>query len=212
MQNVILLACGSFNPPTIAHIRMMELAKKHVQSLGLNVIAGFFSPVHDAYDKPGLAPSHHRMNMLKLAVGDSPWLDAYGWEALRHHWTPTVHVMLHLTHWYPKYRVMLVAGSDICKSFNVPDLWLDADLRCICSNQHGLILIERVPFEESMKELDKNPVTSKLLENIYFVHQPVRDDISSTKVRMLNKSGQKIEHLVPAGVAEYIKRNLLYKE
>lgn len=50
LQNskVILLACGSFNPPTILHLRMFEAARDFLSlKFGCDVVEGIISPVAD---------------------------------------------------------------------------------------------------------------------------------------------------------------------
>ena len=38
---VALIACGSFNPPTLMHLRMLECARDHLeQTYGCNVVEG----------------------------------------------------------------------------------------------------------------------------------------------------------------------------
>jgi nicotinamide mononucleotide adenylyltransferase len=48
---VLLLACGSFNPPTLLHLRMFEVARDTLRKQGLQVVGGVISPVHDGYGK-----------------------------------------------------------------------------------------------------------------------------------------------------------------
>lgn len=68
---VVLVACGSFNPPTIAHLRMMELARDAMTAQGYDVLGGYLSPVSDAYWKEGLAPAAHRVAMAQAAAASS---------------------------------------------------------------------------------------------------------------------------------------------
>lgn len=49
--HVVLVATGSFNPPTFMHLRMFELARDALNSEGYCVIGGYMSPVNDAYKK-----------------------------------------------------------------------------------------------------------------------------------------------------------------
>jgi hypothetical protein len=48
---VVLVATGSFNPPTFMHLRMFELARDELRSKGFHVLGGYMSPVNDAYKK-----------------------------------------------------------------------------------------------------------------------------------------------------------------
>jgi nicotinic acid mononucleotide adenylyltransferase len=78
---VVLVACGSFNPPTRAHLRLFSAgaaavdgAKARETSGGdgehqtLAVVGGLLSPVGDGYGKAGLAPAAHRLAMCALAT------------------------------------------------------------------------------------------------------------------------------------------------
>ena len=57
LQNakVVLLACGSFNPPTILHLRMFEAARDFLRfGFGCEVVEGIISPVADQFEKAEL--------------------------------------------------------------------------------------------------------------------------------------------------------------
>ncbi|XP_059045555.1 nicotinamide/nicotinic acid mononucleotide adenylyltransferase 1 [Achroia grisella] len=87
---VVLMACGSFSPPTYMHLRMFEIAKDYLHSLGLaTVIGGIVSPVHDAYGKKDLVAAQHRIAMLKLALRSSSWIKISDWETQQNGWTRT---------------------------------------------------------------------------------------------------------------------------
>lgn len=107
---IMLIACGSFNPPTPMHLRMFgekiyfrefsfcsrfhnlfsEIAKDHFTELGSHeVIGGIVSPVHDAYGKKGLVSQTHRLAMLKMALATSSWIRISDWESQQEAWTRT---------------------------------------------------------------------------------------------------------------------------
>ncbi|MBO5398014.1 MAG: nicotinate-nicotinamide nucleotide adenylyltransferase [Clostridia bacterium] len=54
---------GCFNPPTIAHI---ELIEKTIKDKNLDMV--YFVPMGDLYKKENLIPAFHRVNMLKIAM------------------------------------------------------------------------------------------------------------------------------------------------
>ncbi|XP_047396334.1 nicotinamide/nicotinic acid mononucleotide adenylyltransferase 1 [Sciurus carolinensis] len=102
---VVLLACGSFNPITNMHLRLFELAKDYLNGTGkYRVIKGIISPVGDAYKKKGLIPAHHRIIMAELATKSSNWVEVDTWESLQKEWTETVKVLRH-------HQEKLEAGS-----------------------------------------------------------------------------------------------------
>lgn len=93
---LILLACGSFNPITNMHLRLFELAKDYLNGTGkYKVIKGIISPVSDAYKKKGLISAHHRVLMAELATKNSNWLEVDTWESLQKEWTETAKVLRH---------------------------------------------------------------------------------------------------------------------
>ncbi|KAL4231680.1 Nicotinamide/nicotinic acid mononucleotide adenylyltransferase 1 [Mactra antiquata] len=95
-QKVVLLACGSFNPPTIMHLRLFEIARDELQRAGkYDVIAGIMSPVSDAYKKKDLAPATQRCDMVKLALKTSRWVRLDTWESEQPQWSTTVKVLRH---------------------------------------------------------------------------------------------------------------------
>ena len=88
-KNCILLSSGSFNPPTIMHLRMFELAKDYLQGCGWNVLGGMMSPAHDDYKrfKPSLkVSSNHRVNMVELALESYDFVRCSNWESEQDDW------------------------------------------------------------------------------------------------------------------------------
>ncbi|XP_071568010.1 nicotinamide/nicotinic acid mononucleotide adenylyltransferase 1 isoform X2 [Temnothorax nylanderi] len=87
---VILMSCGSYNPPTNMHLRMFEIARDHLHRMGTHVVVGgVISPVHDAYAKKELASATHRCAMLRLALQNSDWIRLSTWETTQNCWTKT---------------------------------------------------------------------------------------------------------------------------
>jgi nicotinic acid mononucleotide adenylyltransferase len=87
-EPVVLVACGSFNPPTRAHLRLFPAGAAAVDGAAtardggdgdddgnarppvhrFAVVGGLMSPVGDGYGKAGLAPAAHRLAMCALAA------------------------------------------------------------------------------------------------------------------------------------------------
>ncbi|XP_071441816.1 nicotinamide/nicotinic acid mononucleotide adenylyltransferase 3 isoform X2 [Hetaerina americana] len=110
-SKVMLLACGSFNPPTNMHLRMFEIARDHFRKFDYyQVIGGVMSPVHDSYGKKGLVCSNHRCAMLKLALQSSGWIHISDWECQQESWTSTRQV---LEHHQDIINTMLNANNEI---------------------------------------------------------------------------------------------------
>ncbi|PJF17880.1 Nucleotidylyl transferase [Paramicrosporidium saccamoebae] len=96
------------------------------------VVGGFMSPVSDEYQKVGLEPSRHRLEMCRLAVAGSDWIDVDEWESCQSSYQRTVQVLGSLQERLDEYgggaRVMLLAGADLIKSFETPGLWAPEDV------------------------------------------------------------------------------------
>ncbi|XP_039223641.1 nicotinamide/nicotinic acid mononucleotide adenylyltransferase 1-like isoform X2 [Crotalus tigris] len=91
---VVLLACGSFNPITNMHLRLFELARDHLQETGkYKVVKGIVSPVGDAYLKKSLISARHRVAMARLATENSDWLEVDDWESSQREWQETIKVL-----------------------------------------------------------------------------------------------------------------------
>ncbi|XP_042335679.1 nicotinamide/nicotinic acid mononucleotide adenylyltransferase 1 isoform X2 [Sceloporus undulatus] len=95
-SEVVLLACGSFNPITNMHLRLFELARDHLHETGkYKVVKGIISPVGDAYKKKSLISARHRVAMAKLATESCDWVDVDDWESSQQEWQETVKVLRH---------------------------------------------------------------------------------------------------------------------
>ncbi|OMP04228.1 hypothetical protein COLO4_09836 [Corchorus olitorius] len=90
---VVLVATGSFNPPTLMHLRMFELARDALNSDGFNVIGGYMSPVNDAYKKKGLIAAEHRIELCNLACKSSEFVMVDPWEANQSSYQRTLTVL-----------------------------------------------------------------------------------------------------------------------
>lgn len=209
-ENVVLLACGAFSPPTIMHTRIMEMAKEYITSkLNVHVAIGVLSPVNDKYNKEGLASSTHRLNMINAACQDSDWLESWNWECMKDEWTPTAQVVQELRRRVTGCKVFLVAGSDILTSFNVKGLWANDDVDSI--TKEGLIVVERdmvVPCSNAL--ILQHLCLFNNRWNIHVVSQYVKTDISSTRIRRLLERRLCVKYLVDSRVEEYIYNNNLF--
>ncbi|KAL7004456.1 Nicotinamide/nicotinic acid mononucleotide adenylyltransferase 1 [Cystobasidiomycetes sp. EMM_F5] len=234
---LVLVACGSFSPVTFLHLRMFEMAKDDARlHTKFQVVGGYLSLVNDAYKKPGLAPAPHRYNMCRLACDrTSDWLMVDPWEARSDRYVPTAPVLDHFHEEINKkrggvpvvddqgneigrkdVRIILLAGSDLIQTMSEPGVWAEEDLHHILG-QYGTYIIERAESEIDQSIFSSSSVHSRsplalYRDNIYMVPQLVRNDVSSTKVRLFVKKGMSIEYLLPGCVSKYIRRHGLYKE
>ncbi|ODM96475.1 Nicotinamide/nicotinic acid mononucleotide adenylyltransferase 1 [Orchesella cincta] len=229
-QRVFLLSTGCFNPPTIMHLRIMELARDYLVKLGFNVIGGAVSPVHDAYGKQDLALSKHRLQMVKLALNSSDWVKLSSWEATNSCWTRTRLVLDHHQEQLTKYdrdisgewlpdsstlendsgpvQLKVVCGADYLDSFNQPGLWAEDDMVKL-ARDYGLVVISR-EGNDPFSSIYKSDILYANKANIHIVHEWIRNEISSTKVRRAIRRSESVRYILPDPVVEYINSEKLY--
>ena len=142
---LVLVACGSFSPPTFLHLRMFEIAADYVRdNTHFEVIGGYMSPVNSAYKKEGLVSAEARIKMCMLATTGHDWLSVDDWEALNPSYVPTAQVLDHFDVELKKLggveteeverkpvRVALLAGADLISTFAKPGVWDKKDLEHI---------------------------------------------------------------------------------
>lgn len=220
-QRVILLACGSFNPPTLMHMRMMEVARDHLeQHLNCTVLEGLMSPVADTFNKPNLAPAHHRLAMVEAATSQSSWLRADGWECGQKSWSRTLSVLQHherdaRSRLQDDVRLALVVGGDVVESFtrilpNGENLWNPSDVRDIIT-KFGLIVIGR-EGADPIRTLRSMSALRDVVDQVLILADDICPcSISSTNIRAAVAARRSIMFTTPFAVVEYIRKAGLYK-
>ncbi|KAF4312596.1 putative nicotinamide mononucleotide adenylyl transferase protein [Botryosphaeria dothidea] len=238
---LVLVACGSFSPITYLHLRIFEMALDWVRyNTEFEVVGGYLSPVGDAYKKAGLASADHRIRMCDLAVEDSSWISVDRWEPIHKEYLPTAKVLDHFDHELNevrggiedysgqkrKIKVALLAGADLIQTMSTPskiskrrvqfwavvliklsDLWAPKDLDHILGH-YGAFIVERegTDIDDALASLQQ------WRDNIYVIHQLVKNDVSSTRIRLFLKRDMSIRYLVPEAVIKYIEANGLYSD
>ncbi|KZV93696.1 Nucleotidylyl transferase [Exidia glandulosa HHB12029] len=190
------------------------------QSTEFEVVAGFLSPVSDAYKKPGLLSAAHRLRMCELAVEhDSAWLMVDPWEAQQPEYQRTAVVLDHFEHELNEVlggvltpdgqrkpvRVLLLAGSDMIATMSEPGVWSAQDLEHILG-RYGTFIVERAGSDVDTA-LDS---LRQWRDNIHVIRQTIQNDVSSTKVRLYLRRNMSVRYLIPSSVIEYINQHGLY--
>lgn len=213
LEPVVVVSCGSFSPPTLMHLRILEDAKDHLQSTGkYAVVGGYISPCHAAYGKASLVDMHHRLNMCQAAVADSSWLMVDAWECCQSEWTRTAVVLRELGNRLPeidgrKVKVMMVCGGDLLESFTVikedgEPLWSLEDQQIILA-ENGVACLEREGVDLAAV-IKQHEILRKNCANIEIVTPAATNNISSTLVRKQLRENHSVKYLVPDAVAEYV--------
>jgi len=225
--SLILIAGGSFNPITIAHLRMFELAKDYYEKVAPGqyiVTNGVISPVNDLYgEKKNLVMAKDRVAMARLAVNNAnlpgQWIQVSDWETRQSEWVRTIRVLKYhqsiaddVNKDLPgaqRPRCRFLSGADLLESFAKPGLWHDEDIEEIIKN-YGLVVITR-SGSDAQKFVDSHHILAKFRDQIDIVTEPISNEISATKVREAIRGNYSIKYFVADPVIQYIKENNLYK-
>ncbi|KAF0898393.1 hypothetical protein E2562_007234 [Oryza meyeriana var. granulata] len=214
----VLVATGSFNPPTYMHLRMFELAKDELQQRGYSVLGGYMSPVNDAYKKKDLLPAVHRIRLCELACKSSSFVMVDRWEAMQKGYQRTLTVLSRIWNALCKdglanggsLKVMLLCGSDLLESFSTPGVWIPDQVSTICKD-FGVICIHR-EGKDVEKIISSSEILNECRDNIISVDEIVPNQISSSRVRECIRRCLSIKYLICDEVIQYIKEYKLYKE
>ncbi|MCL7036249.1 hypothetical protein MKW94_001294, partial [Papaver nudicaule] len=213
---VVLVATGSFNPPTFMHMRMFELARDALNSEGFCVIGGYMSPVNDAYKKKGLISAEHRLQMCGLACRSSSFVMVDSWEAKQSSYQRTLTVLgrvqscLHGSGLVRRelLKVMLLCGSDLVESFCVPGVWIPEQIRVLCRD-FGIVCINREGTDVE-KIISGDGSLNVYKNTIRVVDELIPNQISSTRIRECISRGLSIKYLTLDEVIDYIRQHDLY--
>ncbi|CAL0331836.1 unnamed protein product [Lupinus luteus] len=213
---VILVATGSFNPPTFMHLRMFELARDVLNSEGYCVIGGYMSPVNDAYKKKNLISAEHRIRLCQLACKSSEFVMVDPWEANQSTYQRTLTVLSRVQSSIcetglvsrESLKVMLVCGSDLLQSFGIPGFWIRDQVKAI-SRDYGVVCISREGQDVGII-ISSDDILNENQANIKVVDELVPNQISSTRVRECIARGLSIKYLTADEVIDYIREQQLY--
>jgi nicotinate-nucleotide adenylyltransferase len=204
---------GTFDPVHIGHLESARVAQDMLQLERVRFIPAARPPHRP--DSPG-ASGYHRLEMVKLAVADTP-----GWEV----WD------LELTREGPSYtydtlttaaaegltplQIFFITGADafaeITTWYRYPEILDRAHFAVVARPGAPLSsLRERLPQLASRMcepaDLAQADCTRIVLLD---AHTP---DVSATDIRQRVARGESIDGLVPSAVAAYIDRNQLYRQ
>lgn len=180
---------GSFNPPHIAHLVTAEQVREACE-LDMVLLMPSATPPHKK--RKTVIDGHHRVEMVKRAIANNPYLAIEEYEVANGGVNYTVNTMRVLQEKYPDSTLYFIVGSDMV-----------ADL----SNWHRVDeLLHMVEFIGVNRQ---GKVDSPY--NIRWVSIPEMA-ISSSLIRTSLQSGSSIKYLVPDTVEAYITEHGLYQK
>lgn len=187
MREKIVVMGGSFNPPTIAHQRLMLGA---VETLG--AARGIFVPSSHAYvsakmrrdkHRNEVLPEEARLRMLLAMAADDPRLEVEDCEFHRAERSYTYESMEAVQEKYPEAELYFVAGGDktavISRWHRIREFL----------ERFRIVLVRRDDYEPEA-ELRQNPFLSGHLDRFSMIEAPAGlDGVSSSAVREKLREG-----------------------
>jgi nicotinate-nucleotide adenylyltransferase len=191
----IALFGGSFNPPHIGHLIVIESVRDALQFDKV-----LFIPSAQTQNKQNmmLAPATTRFAMTQLSIESNSAFEVSDIEIQRKGISYTIDTINEIAGKFPHASLSLIIGADNLLEF---ETWKSPDDICLKTE---LIVMTRPGF-------DVHAVDSKLLRVAKFVNVP-SIGISSTDIRRRIKLGRSIQYLVPKKVHDYIRGRHLYRE
>jgi nicotinate-nucleotide adenylyltransferase len=191
---------GTFNPPHIGHLVMLEDA---IDQLGLErvVLIPVSRPPHkEVPDDPGAGV---RLALCRLAVAADERLEVSALEVERGGASFTVDTLRALHDREPEHRLTFIVGGDMALSFpswREPQAILEM-ARLAVAEREGLRREDIARRLEPLHEGDR----------VVFFDMP-RIDLSSSEIRRRVAAGRAIRRLVPGAVADEIEKRHLYRQ
>lgn len=183
-KDIILVLTGAFSPIHLMHIKLLNNIKRDLETQGYNIVGGYLSPAHDAYNKFGLIQAYDRVELCEIAIKDSDWIMCDKWECSQSGFVMQDQVLQHIKDMFPDVKVSYVCGSDLLGSMSIHHLL-----------SFGVICQIRPGYKPTFQH-----------KNLIYCEIDV-DDVSSSQIRSLLMKGEDIDKIVHPGVKEYLIKN-----
>ena len=184
---------GSFNPVHTGH---MILANYMLEFTGLDRIWFIVSPHNPLKKKSTLLADHHRLALVREAIGDNTKYKASNIEFGLPQPSYTVNTLAHLEEKNPDHSFSLIMGSDNLESLHK---WKNF---AIILERYTILVYPRPGFTGG--EFIKHP-------NVVMTDAPLMS-ISSTMIREGIKAGKNMQYFLPAGAWKYLDEMNFYRK
>jgi nicotinate-nucleotide adenylyltransferase len=204
---------GTFNPIHRAHLRLAEVAQAE-----LSLSKVLFVPAGDPpLKQAGVAPAHHRLAMVRLALADRPGFEVLELELERSGPSYTVDTLAELARRNPGARLWFIVGADALaqlEQWRSPERLFELASFAAArrpGSPGGLAELLPPRLARSFRPKDERSwlhVSGNVLRELPFA--PL--DVSATEIRRRAARGEDIGYWVPPRVAAYIAEHQLYQE
>ncbi|MFQ5880391.1 MAG: nicotinate-nucleotide adenylyltransferase [Dehalococcoidia bacterium] len=191
---------GTFDPIHVGHLILAEAARQE-----LSLARVLFVPAREPWRKIGreLAPAHHRLGMVRLAIADNPCFSVSTVELEQPGPSYTADTLAALQEEMgPEGELFFILGQDALADL---PYWKDpqriiAQACLAVAQRSGWPLPSEAWLEEAVPGIAARLVPSPM----------PTIDISASAIRRRCREGRSIRYLVPSAVEEYIQAHGLY--
>jgi nicotinate-nucleotide adenylyltransferase len=200
MAETIGIFGGTFDPPHLGHL---ILAAETLQQLGLTRVLWVLTP--EPPHKPGqpIAGLHHRLEMLRRTMADTPAFELSTIEIDRPGPHYTIDTLDLLQERHPSTRLALLIGGDSLRDlpgWNRPQE--------IVAAVYAFGVMRRPGDSVELDSLER--VLPGLRAKVHFVEAP-QLEIASSTIRQRIATGGHYRFYLPTSVYDYIQQNNLYR-
>jgi nicotinate-nucleotide adenylyltransferase len=184
---------GSFNPIHVGH---MVLANYFLEYTDIDTLWFVVSPQNPLKEKKTLLDEHHRLQLVKAAIGDNTKMKASDIEFKLPQPSYTINTLTYLKEKFPDNKFVLIMGADNLENFHK---W----------KNYEEILKQYEVYVYPRKESDASSFLTH--PKIKSVNAPIVE-ISSTFIRSAIKEKKDVRYFLPSSVWEYIKEMHFYEK
>jgi len=193
MNKKLLLYGGSFDPPHIAHLKLVEHINYYLNFDKIIIVPSYKQPL-----KNKLTDSIHRLNMLKLMFNNTYEISSY--ELDKKETSYTVDTLNFFKNTYSKYEMHYLMGLD---SFLNIHFW--KEYKFILNNFNIIVASRKMDKNNCLLSFIKQYRSLKNIKQIIYFNN-FKHEISSSNIRFNIKEARYLNKLVYT----YIKENNLY--
>lgn len=190
---------GTFNPPHIAHRKMLE-AVCGLADVEKVLVAPTNIPPHKETPKM-FATKEQRLKMAELLCENLPKSEVSSIEFTREGKSYSFYTLTELKQIYPDLAMLI--GGDMVTSFKT---WFN--YKGVLETAE-LIMVRRKGIED--KEFDKSVESLQLDGGKITVIDVDLPEVSSTEIRDLILVDKPLDALVPKNICEYIEKNHIFR-
>jgi len=201
---------GTFDPIHFGHLRPALEIQQALNLQTVYIMPNYIAP----HKSKSIASTEQRIEMVKLAIQDTPNLQIDTQELLRNTPSYTVDTLKLLRQQNPNTPICFIMGMDSLINFNTWYKYQEILNYC------HLVVSHRPGWTPKFNQIVSDLLSNHQIDNTKLLHQDLAGhvyfqstsqlDISSSNIRHLIASKQSIQFLTPQSVCCYIDKQYCY--